>query len=98
MYKYQIEIHHKTERKWDWIAVYVPIESDQAALQAAKTALYNYTHPIISSYDTYQKKSRDKYLKEKWLLPGTHMLNARYGIQQCQINRKTREYLVNSVT
>lgn len=32
MYKYQIEIHHKTERKWDWIAVYVPIESDQAAL------------------------------------------------------------------
>ena len=66
MYKYQIEIHHKTEHKWDWIAVYVPIESDQAALQAAKTALYNYTHPIISSYDTCQKKSRDKYLKEKY--------------------------------
>ena len=52
MYKYQVEIHHKTEHKWDWIVVYTQTESNQLALQAAKTALYNYTHPIISTYDT----------------------------------------------
>ena len=66
MYKYQVEIHHKTEHKWDWIAVYTQTESDQLALQAAKTALYNYTHPIISTYDAYLKKERAKHLKKKY--------------------------------
>ena len=66
MYKYQIEIHHKTEHKWDWITVYTPIESDLLALESANTALYNYTHPVVSSYDTYQKKKRDKKLKDKY--------------------------------
>lgn len=66
MYKYQIQIEHKTDCKWNWITVYIPTDSDNDALLAAQTALYNYTHPIIASYDTIQKRNHDNHLREKY--------------------------------
>lgn len=66
MYKYQVQIEHENEYKRDWITVYIPVSSDQEALQAATTALYNYTHPITSFYDTDQKMLQDNQLKERY--------------------------------
>lgn len=66
MYKYQIQIEHENEYKRDWITVYIPVPSDQEALQAATTALYSYTNPITSIYDTDQKMYYDSQLKEKY--------------------------------
>ena len=66
MYKYKIQLEHKEREIWDTITVYTLYDSEQAALQAASTGLYNYTHPVIADYDTPGKKKLYEYYKEKF--------------------------------
>ena len=54
MNKYQIQIDHRTENKWDWICVFA--NSDQEVIQNAKIKLYNFQNPIYSQSDDYDTK------------------------------------------
>ena len=49
MNKYQIQIDHRTENKWDWICVFA------IAIQNSKK-LYNFQNPIYSQSDDYDTK------------------------------------------
>lgn len=54
MNKYQIQIDHRTENKWDWICVFT--NSDQEAIQNAKIKLYDFQNPTYSQSDDYDAK------------------------------------------
>lgn len=54
MNKYQIQVEHKTESKWDWICVFA--NSDQEAIQNAKIKLYDFQNPIYLHDDDYDAK------------------------------------------
>lgn len=64
MNKYQIQIDHKTENKWDWICVYA--NSDQEAIQNAKIKLYDFQNPVDSQTDDYDTKYWKDHYKEKF--------------------------------
>lgn len=64
MNKYQIQVDHKTENKWDWICVYA--NSDQEAIQNAKIRLYDFQNPVYSQTDDYDIKYWKDYYKEKF--------------------------------
>lgn len=64
MNKYQIQIEHKTENKWDWIYVYA--DSDQEAILYGKAKLYDYQNPTYSPTDDYNSKYWKDYYKEKY--------------------------------
>lgn len=64
MNKYQIQIEHETENKWDWICIYA--NSDEEALQSAKIKLYDYQNPIDLQDDDYDAKYLKDYYKEKF--------------------------------
>lgn len=64
MNKYQIQVVHKTENKWDWICVYA--NSDQEAIQNAKIRLYDFQNPIYLQFDDYDIKYWKDYYKEKF--------------------------------
>lgn len=64
MNKYQIQIEHKTENKWDWICIYA--NSDEEAIQNAKIQLYDYQNPIYLQDDNYNAKYWKDYYKEKY--------------------------------
>lgn len=64
MNKYQIQIEHKTENKWDWICVYA--DSDQEAILYGKAKLYDYQNPTYSPTDDYNSKYWKDYYKEKY--------------------------------
>ena len=64
MNKYQIQIDHRTENKWDWICVFA--NSDQKAIQNAKIKLYDFQNPTYSQSDDYDAKYWKDYYKEKF--------------------------------
>ena len=64
MNKYQIQVEHKTENKWDWICVFA--NSDEEAIQNAKIKLYDFQNPIYLSNDDYDTKYWKDYYKEKY--------------------------------
>lgn len=64
MNKYQIQIEHKTENKWDWICVFA--NSDEEAIQNAKIKLYDYQNPIDLPNDDYDTRYWKKYYNEKY--------------------------------
>ncbi|MDE6435454.1 MAG: DUF3825 domain-containing protein [Lachnospiraceae bacterium] len=64
MNKYQIQIEHETENKWDWICVFA--DSDIKAIQNAKIKLYDFQNPVNSEDDDYNTKYWKDYYKEKY--------------------------------
>ncbi|MCR2051121.1 DUF3825 domain-containing protein [Acetatifactor muris] len=64
MNKYQMQVEHRTENKWDWICVFA--NSDQEAIQNAKIKLYDFQNPTYSQYDDYATKHWKDYYKEKF--------------------------------
>lgn len=64
MNKYQIQIDHRTENKWDWICVFA--SSDQEAIQNAKIKLYDFQNPTYSQTDDRDTKYWKDYYKEKF--------------------------------
>lgn len=64
MNKYQIQVEHETENKWDWICVYASL--DEEAIQKAKIKLYDFQNPIYSKDDDYNTKYWKDYYKEKY--------------------------------
>lgn len=62
MNKYQIQIDHQTENKWDWICVFA--NSDQEAIQNAKIKLIGYQNPVYSLDDDYDTEYWKTYYKE----------------------------------
>lgn len=64
MNKYQIQIDHKTDNRWDWICVYA--NSDQEGIQNAKIRLYDFQNPVYSQTDDYDTKYWKDYYKEKF--------------------------------
>ena len=64
MNKYQIQVDHKTENKWNWICVYA--DSDQKAIQNAKVKLYDFQNPIYLQTDDYDTKYWKDHYKEKF--------------------------------
>lgn len=64
MNKYQIQVEHRTENKWDWICVFA--NSDQEAIQNAKIKLYDFQNPTYSQSDNYDAKYWKDYYKEKF--------------------------------
>ena len=50
MNKYQIQIDHRTENKWDWICIFA------IAIQNAKIKLYDFQNPTYSQSDDYDTK------------------------------------------
>lgn len=64
MNKYQMQVEHRTENKWDWICVFA--NSDQEAIQNAKIKLYDFQNPTYSQYDDYDTKYWKDYYKEKF--------------------------------
>ena len=51
MNKYQMQVEHRTENKWDWICVFA--DSDVEVLQIARAKLYDYQNPMYSIKDDY---------------------------------------------
>lgn len=64
MHKYQIQVEHKTENKWDWICVFA--DSDQEAIQNAKIKLYDFQNPRYLHDDDYDTKHWKDHYKEKF--------------------------------
>lgn len=64
MNKYNVQIEHETENKWDWICVYA--DSDQEAIQYGKAKLYKYQNPTYLQDDDYNSKYWKDYFKEKY--------------------------------
>lgn len=64
MNKYQIQVEHKTESKWDWICGFA--NSDQEAIQNAKIKLYDFQNPIYLHDDDYDAKYWKDHYKEKF--------------------------------
>lgn len=64
MNKYQIQIDHQTENKWDWICVFA--DSDQEAIQNAKIKLIGYQNPVYSPDDDYDTEYWKTYYKEHY--------------------------------
>lgn len=64
MNKYQIQIEHKTELKWDWMCIYA--NSDEEAILKAKNELYDYQTAIINSSDNHNVRYWKNYYKEKY--------------------------------
>lgn len=64
MNKYQIQVDHRTENKWDWICVFA--NSDQEAIQNAKIKLYDFQNPTYSQTDDHDTKYWKDYYKEKF--------------------------------
>ncbi len=64
MNKYQIQVDHRTENKWDWICVFA--NSDQEAIQNAKIKLYDFQNPTYSQADDHDTKYWKDYYKEKF--------------------------------
>lgn len=62
MNKYQIQIKHETENKWDWICVFA--NSDQEAIQNAKIKLYDFQNPIYLQDDENEVKYWNDYYKK----------------------------------
>ena len=62
MNKYQIQIDHQTENKWDWICVFA--DSDEEAIQNAKIKLSDYQNPVYLQNDDYGTKYWKDYYKE----------------------------------
>lgn len=64
MNKYQIQIEHETENKWDWICIFA--NSDEEAIQKAKIILYDFQNPRYSPKDDDDTKYWKDYHKEKF--------------------------------
>ena len=64
MNKYQIQIHHKTESKRDYMTIYANFDSE--AIQSARIKLFNYQNPVILPSDDFEDKYRKGMLKEQY--------------------------------
>jgi hypothetical protein len=64
MNKYQIQIDHLTENKWDWICIYA--YSDEEAIKLASYKLYTYQNPTILPTNTYYEIQQKKHNKKHY--------------------------------